>query len=97
MGYGQDNTPSSGRSAGDVGLSNSLHARAFSLHGLMLSLGCDGVKLLFIAMASLWRPEEQNTWSFLQMHQKKITVEWSARGRTTMQYNSAVQMVRLKN
>lgn len=59
MGYGQDNTPSCGRGAGNVGLSNSLHAGAFSLQSLMIRLSCDGVELLFVTMASLWRPDEQ--------------------------------------
>lgn len=59
MGHGQDNTPSRRRGAGNVGLSNSLHARALSLQGLMLRLSRDGVKLLLVTMASLWRPDEQ--------------------------------------
>lgn len=61
MCYRQNNTSSCGRGAGNVGLSNGLHARAFRLQSLMLRLSCDGVKLLFVTMASLWRPDEQET------------------------------------
>lgn len=70
MRYRQNNTPSSGRGAGNVGLSNSLHARAFSLQGLVFRLSCDGVKLLFITMSSLWWPEEKKQARNLQTHWK---------------------------
>lgn len=61
MCYRQNNTSSCGRGAGNVGLSNGLHARAFCLQGLMLRLSRDGVKLLFVTMPSLWRPDEKET------------------------------------
>lgn len=61
MCYRQNNTSSCGRGAGNVGLRNGVHARAFRLQGLMLRLSRDAVKLLFVTMASLWRPDEKET------------------------------------